>query len=104
MPGSESTVRAEELVVQTRVQRDEAEALLAQLVAARSASERRLEAVGRGDLLKRVTGRSAMDNAIESTRRLVASFDRVLVELRSDLTDEELALLGEAERRGRRAS
>mgnify|MGYP001790860735 CR=1 FL=1 len=101
MSESVPTVRAEDLVVQTRVQRDEAEALLTTLVAARSTSERRLSEAGRRDLLKKVTGRSSMDNAIDSTRRLVASFDRVLVELRSDLTDDELALLGEAERRER---
>ncbi|MEM1186325.1 MAG: hypothetical protein AAGI53_15145 [Planctomycetota bacterium] len=104
MARSENVLRPEELMVQTRAQRDEAEALLASLVAARSASERNLSAIGQRDLLKSVTGRSSMDNAIESTRRLVASFDRVLIDLRGDLTDDELALLGEVERDCRKAS
>ena len=45
---------------------------------------------------------ASIDTAIESTRRLVASFDRVLVELRSSLSDDELATLGQIEQRGRR--
>ncbi|MEM7756443.1 MAG: hypothetical protein AAF297_12520 [Planctomycetota bacterium] len=107
MPRSEMTKRSEDictarLVVQTRVQRDEAETLLASLVAAKTTSERNLAAAGQRDLLKTVTGRSSIDTAIEGTRRLVASFDRVLVELRSSLTDDELDELGAMEQNGRR--
>jgi hypothetical protein len=38
-----------------------------------------------------------MDNAIASTRRLIDSFNRVLDDLRRNLTDEDLAVLGRYE-------
>ena len=107
MARSEKAFGAEDLVVQTRLQRDEAEALLASLVSAKLQSEKNLAALGQSDILRSVTGRSSIDNAIESTRRMVASFDRVLIDLRSGLSDEELELLGQAEqaaRSSRRAS
>jgi hypothetical protein len=36
-----------------------------------------------------------MDNAIESTRRLIASFDTVLADLRATLGAEDLEILDE---------
>ncbi len=86
------------LVVRTRAQRDEAEALLASLIAAKATSEKNLASIRQPDFLKRVTGRSSLDNAIESVRRLVASFNRMLAELETDLSPEDLKLLAEAEK------
>lgn len=56
-------------------------------------SEKHLAEIGQPDHLKAVTGRSAMDNAISSTRRLIETYDRVLGELKANLCDEDLALL-----------
>jgi hypothetical protein len=90
-----------ELVVRTRAQRDEAEALLQSLIAAKATSEKNLAALRQPDVLKRVTGKSSMDNAIQSTRRLVSSFNRMLTDLETDLTPDEAELLAEAKRASR---
>ncbi len=96
--GGPSGEGAGTLVVRTRAQRDEAEALLASLIAAKATSEKNLASIRQPDFLKRVTGRSSLDNAIESVRRLVASFNRMLADLETDLSPEDLKLLAEAER------
>jgi hypothetical protein len=75
--------------------RDEARTLLNTLLEAKYVSERNLAQINRHDMIKRVTGKSSMDNAIASTKRLIDSFDRVLVELKASLSDEDLALLDE---------
>lgn len=75
--------------------RDEARALLETLMAAKRCSELNLAEIRRADLVKQVTGKSSMDNAIESTRRLIASFDKVLADLRGTLGPEEIEILDE---------
>jgi len=77
----------------TMRRRDEARTLLDALLHAKRVSEQNLAQINRADLVKQVTGRSSMENAIESTRRLIESFDRVLVDLKDTLTDEDLAEL-----------
>lgn len=81
--------------IDTVQRRDEARALLETLLAAKRCSEQNLAEIRRADLVKQVTGRSSMDNAIESTRRLIASFDTVLADLRRTLATEDLELLDE---------
>lgn len=49
---------------------------LARLEAARSQSERRMAEAGSTDLLARVTGRSALDNAIAEAQRVIETIDR----------------------------
>lgn len=49
----------------------QASELLEQLCAARQSTEQRLAEAGRIDPLKKVTGRSSLDNAIERTERLL---------------------------------
>lgn len=79
--------------IDTVQRREEAKALLDTLLAAKRSSERNLAEIRRADLVKQVTGKSSMDNAIESTKRLIASFDRVLADLKNTLGPEEMALL-----------
>jgi len=67
--------------------------LLRGLLTARERSEQFLQEAKRPDAIKSVTGRSAMDNAIASTRRMIDTLNRTLAELTSELTDEDLALL-----------
>ncbi|MEO0513455.1 MAG: hypothetical protein AAF108_11260 [Planctomycetota bacterium] len=80
-------------VSQTVAARARAQKLLDELIDARAASESRLADLNRTDILKRVTGRSAMDTAIESTRRMIETFGRVEDELRGALTDEDRDLI-----------
>ncbi|MHA7811915.1 MAG: hypothetical protein ACX94C_00780 [Phycisphaerales bacterium] len=79
------------MIEETTKRRDDAVALLKSLLDAKSVSERNLEQIQQPDLIKQVTGRSSMDNAIASTRRLIDSFNRVLDDLRRNLSDEDAA-------------
>jgi hypothetical protein len=81
------------LLAQTTRRRDEANKLLQSLLDAKKVSERNLASINQDDLLKRVTGNSSMDNAIASTRKLIDSFNRVIDDLRRNLSDEDLAAL-----------
>jgi len=83
------------ILTETADARADAERLLAGLIDARSKSEQRLTELSRSDILKSLTGKSALDNAIGSTERMIESLDRVLRELREKLTPEEIALLEE---------
>ncbi len=82
-----------ELLTQTTQRRDEANKLLQSLLDAKKVSERNLASINQDDLLKRVTGNSSMDNAITSTRKLIDSFNRVIDDLRRNLSDDDLAAL-----------
>lgn len=83
-----------QLLTQTIERREEATKLLDSLLDAKSVSERNLASINQDDLLKRVTGNSSMDNAIASTRRLIDSFNRVIDDLRRNLSDEDVTTLG----------
>ncbi|MCA9275015.1 MAG: hypothetical protein KDA29_03220 [Phycisphaerales bacterium] len=85
------------MIAETTKRRDEAVALLRSLLDAKSISEKNLADLQKPDLLKQVTGRSSMDNAIASTRRLIDSFNRVLDDLRRNLSEDDLALIGPLE-------
>lgn len=89
---------AKHRMIQDTIQRrDDAVALLRSLLDAKSVSEKNLALLQQPDLVKQVTGRSSMDNAIASTRRLIDSFNRVLDDLRRNLSEEDLALIGPIE-------
>jgi len=88
------------ILVETTAARDKAEALLEGLLDARRRSEANLRELRRDDALKAVTGASAMDNAIASTKRMVDTLTRAIDEVRRDLTDEDLALLNEISESG----
>jgi len=79
------TVQAERsLFAKTKVARQQAEALLKGLVEAKSLSERRLAELRLTDHLKHVTGRSSLDNAIASTRRMIDTLDRTMAQFRRE--------------------
>jgi len=90
---SSTPINKQQLLSQTTHRRDEATKLLASLLDAKKISERNLASIHQDDLLKRVTGNSSMDNAIASTRNLIDSFNRVIDDLRRNLTDQDLALM-----------
>lgn len=89
------------ILVETIAARDRAEALLEGLVDARSKTERHLAELGKPDAMRSVTGRSAMDNAIASTQRMVESLERALQQLKRGLSEEDLAELHAPESDGR---
>lgn len=72
------------------VVRDQAEALLRALKDAKGESEKRLADLKQPDALKAVTGRTAMDNAIASTQRMIETLNRAATELKRELSEDEL--------------
>ncbi len=63
--------------------REEASAVLAELLAAHAECDQRLRLAGRRvDAVKAVTGQSAIESAIDETRRMIAGIDQALEELR----------------------
>jgi Uncharacterized protein conserved in bacteria len=83
---------ARQMLCETRESRAQAAALLEELLEARRLSEQNLASIKQPDLVKKVTGRSSLDNAIESTRRLIASYDRLIADL--DRPAETPAVVG----------
>ena len=61
--------------------RREAHELLNRLVANRDVTERRLQETGRRDPIRTVTGTTAIERAIASTRGMIADMDVLLAEL-----------------------
>lgn len=82
------------VVLETNAARDRAEALLRGLMDAKEQSERQLATLKRPDAYKAVTGKSSIDNAIASTRRLIETLNRELDRLRRE-GDEDAALLAQ---------
>lgn len=87
------------MMVETQAQRDRALQLLEALRQAKNRSEQNLSKLNQTDFLKKVTGASSMDNAIASTQRLIDAFNRVLDQLRDELDEEDLTMLGSLEKR-----
>jgi hypothetical protein len=84
-----------QILLETAATRDRAEALLRTLLDCKAQSERNLAELKQPDTFKSVTGRSALDNAIASTQRMVESLNRVINHARKELSEEDLALLDE---------
>ena len=87
--------KRQQILLETTTTRDRAEALLRTLVDYKSQSERNLAEIKQPDVFKSVTGRSALDNAIASTQRMVEALNRVIAQTNKDLTDEDMAVLDE---------
>ncbi|MBL8964284.1 MAG: hypothetical protein KF787_00295 [Phycisphaeraceae bacterium] len=71
--------------------RRRAEELLKGLLSAKSQTEQYLSDAGREDPVKKLTGRSAIDNAIASTRRMIETLDRAMEQVRQELSEQDLA-------------
>jgi hypothetical protein len=76
--------RAQQIALSMRT-RDQAEGLLNRLIAERGAAEQRLAEHGRHDPIKDLTGASAFDRAIETTRRMISHMDDLLIELTGEV-------------------
>lgn len=88
------------LLLEWSLVRDDAEALLEALQTARADSERRQMELRQSDALKKVTGRSMMDSAIERTQRMIDTLNRQIADLDATFTDEDARLLAQATGRG----
>lgn len=81
--------KRQRILIETTAARDQAEALLRALLDAKSKSERRLAELKQTDALKAVTGRSAMDNAIATTQRMVETLNRSIGQLKLSEPDAD---------------
>jgi len=79
------------VVIETNAARDKAEVLLASLLSAQQAVDRQEPPPFSG----RIVSRQSMDQAISSTKRLIASLNQALDMAQHDLRDADLALLDE---------
>lgn len=77
----------ERLLKETIAARDHAAALLRALQEAKGQSES-LAPSPKGDLYKRVTGASSLENAIAETRRTVDAYERLISDLEKHETPE----------------
>ncbi len=87
--------KRQQILLETTSTRDRAEALLRTLLDYKAQSERNLAEIKQADVFKSVTGRSALDNAIASTQRMVEALNRVIAQTNKNLTDEDMAVLDE---------
>ncbi len=88
MPTSER----QRILAETIAAREKAEGLLRVLTEARSASDKRLAELRLGDQLKKVTGKSSMDNAVAAAQRTVDMLNRALEDFKRELSEEDLAM------------
>ena len=77
-------------LLETNAQRDRAEAVLESLQRAKRDVERQLDRLQREDALAQVTGRSSLDDAIESTQRMIDTLNRALETMRSRVPEREI--------------
>ena len=78
-------------VEEARKLRHDASELLNRLIVDREQSERRFAESGKRDPMKFITGRTALDSAIASTRDLIDQMDRLLVKLNGELDETDAA-------------
>ena len=86
------------LAMEASVRRERAEAVLQSLMAAKAECEKQLARFKRPDMIKSVTGQSALDAAIASTKRMIESLNRTMAEAGMETGDE--ANMARARHRG----
>ncbi len=83
------------ILLETNAARDKAEALLRGLLTAKEEAEKQLAEHDQRDPITVVTGESAIDKAINSTRKMIQTLNRRMAEARRDLHDVDMAILDE---------
>lgn len=89
----------ERILQETAAAKESAKALLTRLLDAKAQSERHLADLHQADAMKRLTGRSSIENAIASAQRMIETLDRSVRQLRIGLDPADAAVLEEACRR-----
>lgn len=74
----------EQALIQTRRTREDAEKLLTSLLEAQAGCDAQLAAENRSDLVRKVKGRTSLEEAIEQTRRMIEVLKRAEDESASD--------------------
>lgn len=87
----------QQVLLETHAARQRAAELLKSLQCAQIECENHLKADQRADVVKSVTGRSSIEAAIASTRRMIETLDRALEDARNTLCDADQDLLDEIE-------
>ena len=82
------------VLIETAERRDRAEALLASLEKARQQCEHEMTRAQRADVVKEVTGHSALDRAIHSTRRMIDTLEQAIRDAARNLSLEDLEGIG----------
>jgi len=75
------------VVLETTATRDRAEALLEGLLRAKEETERERDRLNRVDQMKQLTGKSSIDNAIASTRRMIDTLNRTIREAKREIAE-----------------
>ena len=75
------TPKTQSIMAETRLIRRQADVLLARLIENRKLIKQRIHESGWRDPMQTITGRSAMDNAIDATRELISDADEILIEV-----------------------
>jgi len=88
-----TTIDSQRILAETGAAREKAESLLNDLLDAKRKADRHLNESRRVDAMAVVTGRSAMDTAIASTRQMIERLDHTMERVRSSLSSEEIAEL-----------
>ena len=88
-----------QIVMETTATRDRAEALLRSLLDYKQRSEkslpRKISPSVPPAMTPGPTQRTALDNAISSTQRMIEALNRVIAQTHRDLSDEDLEMLEE---------
>ena len=88
------TTAQQKMALEWTVARDDAEGLLRSLLDAKQESEKRLSDLHQSDPFKRATGRSAIDDAIASTQRMIETLNRNIRDSKTFVVDLELEPVG----------
>lgn len=97
-----STGLSQLALLETEALRTQASGLLDRLISDQAFCEQRSLHAGRRDPMKFVTGRTALDGAISSTREMIQHIDTLLVELRAEVTSHETERFATAPHFGQR--
>lgn len=87
-PAQHTQPDRDDFIRETQAARKRAEAVLLELQAAAADCDLQLQKQNRTDLVRLVTGRSSLDAAIASTRRMIETFDRAIEESRKAASQE----------------
>lgn len=90
------------LAMEASARRDRAEAVLQSLLAAKAECEKQLARFKRPDMIKSVTGQSALDAAIASTKRMIESLNRTMADagMVDGVLPEEISGMARTRNRG----
>ena len=75
-----NTRKSQSILIETKLMRRQADDLLHRLIDNRVTIEKKVSEAGRKDPMKFITGHSAIDDAIDSTRQLITHMDELLQE------------------------